>query len=455
MAKCTVDHRAELIYCSAGGQEMAKPDYRTIKVLDLLLHRENPRHVPKEGQEDTIAYLLQSEEVYNLARHMAKHGINPLEVLAVFPDEDGNLIAAEGNRRLCAAQLLTDPEKAPEGNDRVRFRALSAKSVDVSEVNVVVFADYETAQPWLQVLHDGEQDGVGRRRWKPEQKARATTNGNTNSLAVALLDYAVAQGLLSASDRSGVRVSTVTRYLQNPGVREALGLASAASSETIELSNADTERFHGVLKDFLEQVRDGTLHSRSKTRDWQQYAEEVQQKFGTVSPEEKLTPVREPEVAAASRPAPTRSTRAKLVQPNTSVIASSGNVVRGLNALGSPKLSGLYNSLTTLRLDDHPALLTTGAWAFLEVLTALHGRTDGTEFVAYLNAQSGRMGFSKEKWKHCRMCLEEIQAQGNAEKHGAVFTNLDARNLYNRFQLLDPVLETLIGECVAQKRSGS
>lgn len=88
-----------------------QPTFRSAAVLDLLLNRENPRHVRKESQEDVIDYLLADEEVYNLARHMSQNGINPLEVVAVFPDEDGNLIIAEGNRRVCAAQLLTDPKR--------------------------------------------------------------------------------------------------------------------------------------------------------------------------------------------------------------------------------------------------------------------------------------------------------------------------------------------------------
>lgn len=192
-----------------------EPEFGRERVLDLLLYRDNPRHVHKQNQSEVIAYLLQGEEVYNLARHMSVRGINPLEVIAVFPDDDGNLVVAEGNRRVCAAQLLTDPEKAPE-SAKARFRKLAKKSRDVSEINVAHFTDFETAQPWLEVLHDGEQEGVGRKRWKPEQKARATSKKSTDALAVALLDYAQKEGIVSEASRKEIRVSTVTRYLANP-----------------------------------------------------------------------------------------------------------------------------------------------------------------------------------------------------------------------------------------------
>jgi hypothetical protein len=118
-----------------------QPTFRPAAVLDLLLNRDNPRHVHKENQGNVIEYLLADEEVYNLARHMSQHGINPLEVVAVFPDDDGNLIVGEGNRRICAAQLLTDPQKAPE-SARQRFKALAAKSRDVSPINIAEFSDY-------------------------------------------------------------------------------------------------------------------------------------------------------------------------------------------------------------------------------------------------------------------------------------------------------------------------
>jgi hypothetical protein len=48
------------------------------------------------------------------------------------------IVVAEGNRRVCAAQLLTDPQKAPE-SARARFKALAAKARDVSRFNVAEF----------------------------------------------------------------------------------------------------------------------------------------------------------------------------------------------------------------------------------------------------------------------------------------------------------------------------
>lgn len=420
-------------------------DFRREAVLNLLLNRENPRHRPKENQPEIISYLLADEEVYNLARHMSKHGISPLEVVAVFPDDDGNLVVAEGNRRICAAQLLTDPNKAPP-SARARFKTMAERCKDVSSVIVKEFPDYATAQPWLQILHDGEQDGVGRRQWSPTQKARATTRKSTDALAVALIDYAVINGWINTADRDAIQVSTATRYLANPDVRAALGLASVATSAEIDV-HADAVRFETAARRFLSDIKSGKLSSRSTGKDWRAYADELNRDLGVVLP--VVEPWRAsipPEKPISSPPTSHRPAKVRLSPPDTSRIAVSKDLTDALNALRSYKLSSLYRSLTTLRLDEHPALVTTGAWVFVETLTALHGRNHGVSFVSYLNPQ-GAAWYGKEPWKAKRISLNYIEEHGNVEKHDPSFSTVDARNLHNHFRVLDELFVRLVSEC--------
>lgn len=427
-----------------------QPTFRSVAVLDLLLNRDNPRHVGKENQEQVIAYLLDDEEVYNLARHMSQHGVNPLEVVAVFPDDENNLIVAEGNRRVCAAQLLSDPQKAPEAV-RGKYKALSAKAQDVSQINIAEFPDYKTAQPWLQVLHDGEQDGVGRRRWKPEQKARATTSKSTDALAVALLDYAEQQGIISGDMRKDVQVSTATRYLANPAVRHAMGILSAATSDKIEFSGS-AERLAQVLVHFFDGVHKKRLHSRSITADWLAYASTVESTFGAPTGPSTSIGGAKATAEGAEGPKTPKPTRAKIVTPEVRFIAKSAGLIDSLNDLASFKLSSLYNSLTGIRLDEHPALLTAGAWMFVEALSALHGRTSG-DFVAYINGKMGSWGIGKDQARDCRLSLEYISSHGNAQKHSAMFTVIDARNLNNHFQVLERVFVTMVSDCATVKKN--
>lgn len=423
-------------------------EFRREPVLKLLLNRENPRHTPKGNQAEIIEQLVAGEEVYNLARHLSRNGFNPLEVTAVFRDEDGNLVVAEGNRRICAAQLIDDPNKAPP-SVRAKFKALSTQGrADVTTVMVREFPDYDTARPWLQVLHDGEQDGVGRRQWSPTQKSRATMRKSTDALAVALLDHAEASGWITSEDRKDILLSTVTRYLANPEVRNALGLASAATSSEIK-AYGDKHRFETTTRRFLEDIHSGKLSSRSKGEHWRNYAKALEEEYGTVelsgSPWRPIPSTRTATDDKA-KPAIHRPAKARLATPDTSRILLSKNLADALNSLGSHKLTSLYHSLTTLRLDEHPALLTIGAWAFLEALTARHGRSDNTEFVAYLNNRVSS-AYGRTAWKSKRLALQYIEDHGNVTKHDPSFSLVDARNLYNHFLTLDDLFVKLLSEC--------
>src|SRR4051794_5770659 len=95
-----------------------KPKYvDAVAVGRIFLALENPRHEPFETEAQVIDYLCEKEDVYPLARDIAKHGLNPLERLALIElkkrqkgSGPANYYAAEGNRRICALKLLDDPE---------------------------------------------------------------------------------------------------------------------------------------------------------------------------------------------------------------------------------------------------------------------------------------------------------------------------------------------------------
>ena len=414
------------------------------RALDLLLNRENPRHEPKKNQQEIIEYLLEDEEVYNLARHISANGVNPLEVIAVFPDDDGNLVVAEGNRRICALQLLNDPQKAPL-EQRNRFAALAKNAHFPESVMIARFDEYEDARPWLKIIHDGEQDGVGRRRWRPEQKARFTETTSTSNLAVKLLDYAITSGMIPKEEKDTIRLTTMTRYLQNPRVRKAMGIATTSTNPDVRVE-LPSEQFAPVVARFVEDARTGVLHSRSTSDDWHEYAATIEAHFQTGA---KRIPARPIDAAPSTVPTPTPAKAKKLVlrRGSANKIQTSDNIIKSLNDLGSEKLSSIYGSLTSLNLTEHPALLTAGSWMFLESLTALHGRTSGTSFESYVHGRINSWGWDKDTKKEIGLSIKYIADHGNAEKHSPRFTSLDARNLKTHFQVLDEAIARLIREC--------
>ena len=187
-----------------------EPDTDRMPVLDLLLNRENPRHEPKSDQEQIIAHLCTDEQIEALAKHISLHGPNPLEQVAVFRSE-GNLIVAEGNRRVCAMQLLNDPEKAPK-DLRAKFRKLSQNKLVPEDVNLLIFDEYSDAKPWLEIIHGGQQDGVGRRTWTAEQKTRSISRNSRDTLAQRILDYAEQIGVLTPKLLTSILTGSLTTF---------------------------------------------------------------------------------------------------------------------------------------------------------------------------------------------------------------------------------------------------
>ena len=208
---------------------MSKPK-RTECVIPLervFLNYENPRHEPYETQSQTIEWLCTNEEVLQLARDIAKYGLSPLDRFGVYKDHDtggrdATYIAGEGNRRLCALKLLTDPDLAsPER--KAYFEGLAKEWTPITKLPCVIFEDQEDLDVWLQRRHHGQAGGIGQKPWNADQKARHSGASSPNRIALAFLDYAEEEGLISTEGRKR-KLTTVQRFLSNPVMRETLGL---------------------------------------------------------------------------------------------------------------------------------------------------------------------------------------------------------------------------------------
>src|ERR1700730_6460333 len=180
------------------------PKYiEAVPVSRIFLGLSNPRHEPYNAEAKAIARLCNKENVYPLARDIVKHGLNPLERLALVALDkrkgtgaNVSYYAAEGNRRLCALKLLNDPDLAP-ANLRKAFESLSEEwSSPITTVAGAVFDDIESVNLWLDRIHNGPQGGIGRKDWNAEQKQRFD-GGSKNRSAQALLDYAETEKMIT------------------------------------------------------------------------------------------------------------------------------------------------------------------------------------------------------------------------------------------------------------------
>lgn len=227
---------------------------QTVLLSRIYLDPENPRHETLPDEPSIIKHLVAKEGVRPLAKDIAEAGgTSPIDLIALVqhPKVKNAYVVVEGNRRICALKLLQDADKAGNEKDKRYFANLAQNMRHaIHKVSAIVFDSRESAQRWFALRHEGEQDGVGTKAWNSDQKTRfsvRTQGKNPNAQALLVLDYARQYALLSAQEIGELSITTVTRYLSNPVVRHALGLADG---NTLDILVPDAE-FERALQRFL------------------------------------------------------------------------------------------------------------------------------------------------------------------------------------------------------------
>lgn len=406
-----------------------------VDVDRVFLDHENPRHEPYESQDEVIEYLCSDEYVLELARDIATHGVSPLELFALIPLSTGrrkSYVVAEGNRRMCALKLLNDPDLAPP-KKRKEFEKLASKWSPIPKIFAVVFEDKEEVDLWIDRIHGGLQGGIGRKTWNAEQKTRHSGD-RKNLLAQTVLDYAEKEGMISSDERKG-KLTTAQRYLGNTLIRESLGI----DSNNIEnvCINRNRDDFHLLLEKFVKDLVKGTVSSRSKKVQIDQYSRELSATKGQTG--ERTEPASLQDTSSTTK----RTRRKKPKIPSdVKKIHYSQQLHDALVNIPSVKLERIYYSLCDIDLARHTSLLSVGAWSFMESLTACEGRNEKTDFYSYLSMhklQSFSLG-NKSQLNAIRQAIKRIQEFGNTTKHHKSAAAFNGPQLANDFETIETLL---------------
>ncbi len=420
--------------------------YIDVPISRIFLYLQNPRHEPKDTEAQVIEHLCREEDVYPLARDIAKFGLNPLERFALILDNNStgsikNYFVPEGNRRMCAIKLLNDPDLAPP-NLRKNFERLSQTWEPIATVVAVVFDTVEDVRHWLERIHMGPQGGIGRKSWDSEQKTRFD-GGNKNKVAQAFLDYAQAKGIVTANQRKD-KITTVQRFLSNVVFREVLG---------IDLQNPDdlgrtrpAEQFDILVKKFIEDLIVGKeVNSRMNKAHIIIYARKLGSLPGITSSRLEAesissdTPNTKPKTKHRKKP--------KLPEKAKSIAYEEGISI-SLKLLGNEKLESLYYSICATELEIHTPLVSVGVWSFFETLTACAGRDDGVSFDSFLSkAKLTSYGVGNDA-KSLQEVLRRINAYGNTTKHHKISAIFNGDQLNNDLSTLKVVILKCIEEAM-------
>lgn len=138
--------------------------------------------------------------------------------------------------------LLNNPDLCRKPHLRKKLVEFKKKNNIPSRLECVVFNSRDDADHWMQLRHEGQQEGIGTKGWDADQKARYSDKMgriSPNIQAVKLLDYAQDEKIITADEVKNISITTLTRYLSNPVFRNIFGLRDNKALE----SNQDEDSF--------------------------------------------------------------------------------------------------------------------------------------------------------------------------------------------------------------------
>ncbi|MEC4591910.1 hypothetical protein VPG91_13010 [Nitrospirillum amazonense] len=421
------------------------PKYEDVPVSRIFLFLKNPRHEEMKTEAEVIEHLCKAEDVYPLARDIAKYGLNPLERFALYPvsrkgSQGQGYIVPEGNRRMCALKLLNDPELAPP-NLRKSFEKLSEEWAQITIVPSVIFEDYDSVKHWLERIHGGAQGGVGRKAWNSEQKTRFDGDSK-NKPTQELLDYAVASGMITTEERKN-KLTTAQRFLSNVVFRETIGF-DYSNPDAVGRTRPQKD-FDILVKRFMRDLVEGkSVNSRMNKEQIIDYARII----GAI-PSISNNRIQTESLSIDKQPpgSARKPTKRPQVPARVRYIAHEDNIARALNSFGNEKLKSLYYSICSIELEYHTPIVCVGVWAFFETLTVCAGRDANISFDSFLS--KGKLSsFGFKETRPLQEAITRILAYGNTTKHHRASATFNGDQLNNDMTVLKDVIVKCIEEAI-------
>lgn len=206
-----------------------------VLVDDIYLDTNNPRFETEQKSQRAALEKIVDSETIALARHISKHGLNPLDGLAIFFDaKEKKYVTAEGNRRLAALKLLNnfsllDSLKVSKPVKTELKKAPKSILSNLKEVQCILFESKKAAALWVKLKHTGKNGGVGTAPWDREQQKRfdsAYLDHKPSQLQALdfLRDEFQGDKDISARLNESFPLTTLERLLGDPEIREFLGI---------------------------------------------------------------------------------------------------------------------------------------------------------------------------------------------------------------------------------------
>ncbi len=241
-----------------------------LKIEHLVLDGDNPRITHAEGQQQALQKVIrdQKTKLIRLAESIVERGLSPIErlmVLEVSPSPK-RYIALEGNRRVAALRLLTNPAAMtgldmPNGMQRpIEQLAKIFDKSKVEPIDAFEIGSRDEGRYWIELRHNGEDQGRGVVDWKPIVAARF----RKKEPAIQAFDMVLDHGGFSEDDaerlRTGFSLTTLRRLMESKDVRTELGLTVEKGQLCSVLPGSELIK---PLKKIIQDIANKEVDSRS------------------------------------------------------------------------------------------------------------------------------------------------------------------------------------------------
>lgn len=440
----------------------------TIPVDRIHLFEQNPRHGRITDPQKIINKLCKDEQVLDLARSIADRKTNPLELIGVVRIDDAEESGEptyevwEGNRRVCAIILLNDPDRAPS-KWRKQFEELSKRVDPIEAIEGRVFDDHDELRFWMRNIHNGAQQGRGRKDWGPDEQHRDNPT-RKNAIAFDLLERAEAKSLITRDQRSN-SLTTLQRFVGSKHIRPIL-LADDSDPSFVKYGRPEKELLK-INRVLMQDLKSGAISSRQNDKQIQAYAAQLEQRAGLAKPGVNGTPGNDsgveaqpgdpkpynvggkPTAGGGSRPDPhpdddrgDDQSEVVVTRPKPlAKIKAQRDLAAAIEESGNHKLASLYHSVVRVSAKDHTPLVLVGCWVLCETIARYCGAKDNQSFEHFFNVNYIKgLGIEAKPAKSMISCLNWIGEQGNTTKHHDVAATVDVKTLIMNMDVVSPLL---------------
>jgi len=246
---------------------------KTIPLAALILDEQNPRLDLQVTQRASIKAMIhnQKQKIVLLAEDIHENGLSDAERFMVMRSAVNPelYISLDGNRRLVALMLLTDPsllsgELTPKLRERLNIAATAFQKKPITEVDIALYDDRVHASSWVSRRHSADMKGVGQETWKAKEKQRFDARldgGKKRKVEWQVLEFIISHGSLTTTEQDQLEalpISTLRRIITDKYVQEVIGYS--VKSESVQTSLADSE----ILKPFKAIAFDLTNPDKSE-----------------------------------------------------------------------------------------------------------------------------------------------------------------------------------------------